>query len=74
MESKTFQIPLSIYCWCGHCRLTAEERKKFSFTCRVCGQLNELDFEKISGREALKALRGEAFDMAKEIVKKNKSY
>ena len=71
VESKTFQIRLCIYCWCGRCKLTAEERKKFSFTCRICGQLNELDFEKICGKEALKALREETFDMSKEIAKKS---
>ena len=43
-DSKKFKIPLSAYGNDGRCKLTAEQKKSFSFVCRSCGYLNELNF------------------------------
>ena len=44
----TFQIHNSVYDDSGRCKLTVEQRKFFSFVCKVCGSLVEVnDFRKI---------------------------
>ena len=39
-----FKIPLSAYDNDGRCKLTAEQKKSFSFVSPLCGYLNELNF------------------------------
>ena len=54
---KTFKIPLSTYDDDGQCKLTIEQKKDFSFVCRLCGHLNELDFIKICNDQTAKVLK-----------------
>ena len=37
MTKGEFEIPLSIYNEAGRCKLKWEERKVYSFSCRLCG-------------------------------------
>ena len=49
---RSFQIHNSVYDDNGRCKLTIEQKKFFTFICKVCGLLVEInDFEKILGKD-----------------------
>ena len=71
-ESKTFKIPLSCYSSSsGHCALTEEEKKNFSFICMICCSVNQLDFTQMCNGYTVKLLQNKTFtaNILKEIEK-----
>ena len=70
-ESKTFKIPL--YCYSsnssGHCVLTKEEKKKFSFKCPICGFVNQLDFTQMCNEYTAKILQNKTLLITTNILK-----
>ena len=73
-DHKTFKIPLAAYDYDGQCKLTVEEKKRFSFVCRSCRWINELDFIKICNEQTAKVLNRRVDFVMQEVEKRRKEH
>ena len=61
-DLKNFKIFLSMYDESGVSILSDEEKSKFSFTCKFCNSLNQINFNTICNEYTVRFLKRKAID------------
>ena len=61
-DLKNFKIFLSKYDESGVSILSDEEKSKFSFTCKFCNSLNQLNVDTICNEQTVRFLKRKAID------------